>query len=156
MGNESISVDHKNTLDSFNEEHRYGRLVGWKIRKGLDKGVEIKRIKKYTDWIYENYLTALLDHEEQYIFPILGEKHKLVKKALSNHRRLRRLFNEKENVERALYQIEEELDLHIRFEERELFSLVQEKATAEELENIEKTYKSIDFQEYTGDVFWEQ
>ena len=155
MENENISVDNSETLNSFHEEHRYGRLIGWKIRKGLDKGVEIKRIKKYTDWIFKNYLSSLLDHEEQYIFPILGKKHKLVKKALSNHRRLRRLFNEKENVERALYQIEEELDLHIRFEERELFSLIQEKATPEALEKIESTYNSIDYKEYTEDVFWE-
>lgn len=155
MENDSGSFENNNTLDSFNEEHRYGRLLGWKIRKGLENGVSVIRIKKYTDWIFKNYIEPLLDNEEQYIFPILGENHKYVKKALTNHRRLRRLFKEKNNVERALYQIEEELDQHIRFEERELFVLIQEKATPEQLKRIEESYESIDFVENTDDIFWE-
>lgn len=155
MENEEISIENSNIFESFNEEHRYGLLLGWKIRKGLDKGVSVKRIKKYSDWIFKNYIEPLLDVEERFIFPILGEKHKHVKKALSNHRRLRRLFNEKENVERALYQIEEELEQHIRFEGRELFVLIQEKATPEELKRIEESYKSNGFEENTEDVFWE-
>lgn len=155
MENEELSLKNGNTLDSFNEEHRYSRLLGWKIRKGLDKGIPVDRIKKYTDWIFKYYIEPLLDDEEQFVFPILGNNHKLVKKALSNHRRLRRLFNEKKKIERALYQIEEELDQHIRFESRELFTLIQEKATPEELKRIEESFSTIDFVENTDDVFWE-
>lgn len=155
MENVKLSIENNRTLDSFSEEHRYALQLGWKIRKGLDKGIPTKRIKKYTDWIFINYLQSLLEDEEQYIFPILGNKHKLVKKALSNHRRLKRLFNEKVNIERALYQIEEELEQHIRFEERELFPLIQERANVEELKKIEELHQSIHFEENTEDVFWE-
>ena len=155
MQNENISIEKNKTLDSFNVEHRFALVLGWKIRKGFDKGIPVKRIKKYTDWIFKNHILFLLNEEEQYIFPILGNKHKLVKKALSNHRRLKRLFNEMENIERALYQIEEELEQHIRFEERELFPLIQELATPEELKKIEELQQSINFVENTEDVFWE-
>lgn len=155
MENENISIESCKTLPPFFEEHRYGVLLGWRIRKGLEKEIPVKRIKKYTDWFFVNYIKPLLEDEEQYVFPILGKKHKLIRKALSNHRRLKRLFNDKENIERALNQIEEELEQHIRFEERELFALIQEMVPPEELKRIEESHKPIVFVENTEDVFWE-
>ena len=79
----------------------------------------------------------------------------MIKKALAEHRRLTRLFTEEEDVEKALHHIEEELDRHIRFEERELFMLIQEVATPEQLKKIEEVHDDSDFVDNTTDVFWE-
>jgi iron-sulfur cluster repair protein YtfE (RIC family) len=142
-------------LIPFSREHHQGLLLGWKIRKGLNNGTSVERIKKYTDWFFEKYLVPHFEDEEKYIFPILGEEHELIKKALSEHRRLTRLFGDETDIEKALHHIEEELERHIRFEERELFMLIQEKATPNELKKIDELHEELNFVENTEDIFWE-
>src|SRR5690554_427167 len=143
------------SLVPFSREHHHSLLLGWKIRKGMKKGVDIKRIKKYTDWFFKDHIKPHFDDEEKYIFPILGKEHEMIKKALSEHCRLKRLFTEKDNVEKNLHHIEEELDRHIRFEERELFQEIQKVATQEELDKIEELHAELTFEENTEDQFWE-
>ena|SRR5690554_5452343 len=155
MESKSKPLKRDKALIPFSREHHHSLLLGWKIRKGLNTGIAIERIKKYSDWFFENHVKPHFDDEEKYIFPILGDDHEMVKKALSEHRRLTRLFNEEHDVEKSLHHIEEELERHIRFEERELFMLVQEQATAEELSKIEEVHEELDFVDNTTDEFWE-
>jgi iron-sulfur cluster repair protein YtfE (RIC family) len=77
-----------------------------------------------------------------------------VKKALSEHRRLTRLFENNDEIEKSLSQIEEELEKHIRFEERVLFNEIQEIATEEQLKLIAEKHTEEKFQENTEDEFW--
>ena len=142
------------SLQPFSREHHQGLLLGWKIRKGIKNGVAPERIKKYSDWFFKFYLEPHFEDEEKYIFPILGEDHELVKKALSEHRRLTRLFTEENDLEITLNHIEEELERHIRFEERELFMLIQERATQGELKKISELHKELYFIENQEDIFW--
>lgn len=88
------------------------------------------------------------------MFPLLQVDHPLVKRALSEHRRLTRLFKGTEDTTKALGQIEEELEQHIRFEERILFQEIQQKANAQELEQIEKAHDHEKFQDNDADPFW--
>jgi len=155
MSTQKKPLKRVEALKSFSREHHHGLLLGWKIRKGMSNGIAIDRIKKYADWFFENHLVPHFEDEEKYIFPILGEDHEMIKKALAEHRRLTRLFTEEEDVEKALHHIEEELDRHIRFEERELFMLIQEVATPEQLKKIEEVHDDSDFVDNTTDVFWE-
>ena len=92
--------------------------------------------------------------EEEYLFPVLGEEHELVKKALADHRRLQRLFEEDKDVARSLSLIEEELEQHVRFEERELFNEIQKHAIEEQLAVISVKHKDEKFKENTADEFW--
>ena len=143
------------SLKPFSREHHQGLLLGWKIRKGLKKGVSVERIKKYNDWFFENHLKPHFADEEKYIFPILGDDHELIKKALTEHRRLTRLFAEENDLEKTLNHIEEELDRHIRFEERELFGFIQQQATPAELDKIEELHDELGFVENSADIYWE-
>ena len=77
-----------------------------------------------------------------------------MKKALLEHRRLKRLFENGEEIEKALSLIEEELESHIRFEERILFSEIQDTATQEQLRVITKHHTDQKFEENTNDEFW--
>jgi len=141
-------------LIPFSREHHHSLLLGWKIRKGLDKGVSVERIKKYTDWFFENHIEPHFEEEEKYVFPVLGDEHPQIKKVLAEHRRLKQLFNKKKDIEKSLYHIEEELDRHIRFEERELFQLIQKEATSSELQKIKDIHTEHDFIDNTSDEFW--
>lgn len=144
---------HK-ALQPFSREHHHGLLLCWKIRKGFLSKVDPARIKVYSDWFYRTYLIPHFSNEEDYIFPILGEEHEHVKKAMAEHRRLARLFDDKEDIVRNLNRIEEELERHIRFEERVLFPEIQDTATPDQFEIIQKIHKSDLFQENNKDPFW--
>ena len=110
------------SFEPINTEHDHGLILCRRIGKGLGEHIEIKRIKAYTDWFRRNYLDLHFKVEEEHIFPLLGNQNFRVKKALANHRRLRRLFDETSQVERALNRIEEELGRYIRYEEGTLYN----------------------------------
>ncbi|GHE52673.1 MAG: hemerythrin domain-containing protein [Bacteroidota bacterium] len=141
-------------LQPLSREHHQGLLLCWKIRKGLGTGVDPCRIKAYVDWFYENYLFTHFHQEEQFVFPLLGNEHELVRKALTEHRRLNRLFSQKEDLTRNLSRIEEELEQHIRFEERVLFEEIQRTVSTEQLQSLELSHQETGFQENNSDPFW--
>lgn len=141
-------------LQPLSREHHHGLLLCWKIRTGLRKGIRPERIKQYVNWFYENHIESHFHAEETYIFPILGFDHQWVKKAITQHRRLVRLFNAEKEITKSLSLLEEELEGHIRFEERILFNEVQKVATNTQLEMIKKHHIGGEFEENTKDEFW--
>lgn len=145
---------HK-ALQPLSREHHQGLLLSWKIRTGFAKGIPIDRIKKYIDWFYKAHLSPHFKEEEKYIFPILGNDNELVKKAISQHRRLHRLFNNNLEIKKSLSRIEEELEQHIRFEERVLFQEIQKVATEEQLQFILDHHIEAKFLDLTTDKFWD-
>lgn len=117
--------------------------------------VPTRRIKDYADWLKKDYLDPHFDLERKYVFPILGNQNFRVKRALANHRRLNRLFEETTNLNIVLNKIEEELGSYIRFEERILYNEIQQVASVEELLIIENIHREIDFsEEVWEDQFW--
>lgn len=139
----------------LSREHHHTLLLCWKIRKGFSKEVAPERMKRYADWFFENHILPHFRIEEAYLFPILGNENEMVKRALAEHRRLERLFRDDKEIVRSLSLIEEELEKHVRFEERELFMKIQEQATPEQLALVEE-HHGIEgkFQENTEDEFW--
>jgi hypothetical protein len=142
-------------LQPLSREHHHGLLFCWKIRAGIKKDVEVSRIKKYADWFYENYLIPHFEVEEKYVFTILGNKNEFIKKAVSEHRSLKRLFESTTEFQKNIGLISEELIDHIRFEERILFGEIQKIATAEQLLSIEFNHSDEKFVDNLTDSFWE-
>lgn len=65
------------------------------------------------------------------------------------------LLDQKQMEIQHLEQIERGLMEHIRFEERELFDIIQDIATQEQLETIAQAHQSANtFEENTQDEFW--
>ncbi|WP_341216533.1 hemerythrin domain-containing protein [uncultured Wocania sp.] len=144
---------HK-ALQPLSREHHHGLLLSWKIRSGFSKNIEPKRIKTYADWFYETHLVPHFEMEEKHIFTILKEDNDHIKRAMADHRRLKRLFTKQDDEAKALSKIEEELDKHIRFEERVLFPEIQKVATESQLALIEEIHKEEDFEDKIDDEFW--
>lgn len=142
-------------LKPLSEEHNEVLLLSSRIGAGLRQNVDGKRIKKYVDWFKTEYLDPHFELENKYIFPILGDRNVRMKRALANHRRLNRLFDESSNLNIVLNKIEEELGSFIRFEERILYNEIQKVATKDELLMIENVHHEMDFIEDTWeDRFW--
>lgn len=148
-------IKRHEALKPLSREHHHGLLLCWKIRQGFKLNIEPERMKAYTDWFQLNYLTPHFDVEEKYIFPILGNDHELVKQALTEHRRIKNLFGEEIELEKALNEIEKELDQHIKFEERILFNEIQKTASPDQLEKVQKQHQGIAFSDKEWeDHFW--
>lgn len=145
---------HK-ALQHLSREHHHGLLLSWKIRSGFSKNIDPKRIKIYADWFFKTHLIPHFEKEEAHIFTILNEDNDLIKKAMADHRRLKRLFTELDDAAKALNKIEEELDKHIRFEERVLFPEIQKVATKDQLTLIEGIHQEGDFIDKLDDEFWQ-
>ncbi|MEC5164656.1 hemerythrin-like domain-containing protein [Flavobacterium sp. PL11] len=141
-------------LQPLSHDHHHGLQLCWKIRTGFSKQIEVERIKKYADWFFTNHLVPHFELEEEYIFIILDPKNELVKQALTDHRRLKRLFSQNTDLVKTLGRIEEELEKHIRFEERVLFPEVQNEASKEQLVEIAKIHTHELFVENNEDPFW--
>lgn len=141
-------------LKTLSREHHHGLLLCWKIRAGIKNNIELSRIKTYADWFYQTCLISHFEMEEKYLFSILGDQNKLIKKAISDHRRLKRLFNDDLDLQKSLSLIEEELERHIRFEERVLFNEIQRKATQEQLLALEQIHSEEKFVDNLTDTFW--
>ncbi|MBP9160518.1 MAG: hemerythrin domain-containing protein [Flavobacteriales bacterium] len=146
-------------LQGISREHHDGLLLCWKIRAGTTKGVAPARIRRYCRKFLKERLKPHFDIEESVLFPVLGFDHPGVRKAMAEHRRLQRLINGHTDAALAISLVEEELEAHIRFEERQLFNLIQEAATPEQLADIEKAHSALPEPSAKGareeDVFWE-
>lgn len=149
-----MPIKRSEYLKPLSRDHHQGLLLCWKIRTGLKKGIGLQRIKAYTDWFFKTSLLPHFREEEQFFFPLLGNEHELIKKALSEHRRLARLFESKTDLEKTLSQIEEELENHIRFEERILFNEIQNTASEKKIQAIEKLHIEHTNDETWVDEFW--
>tara|TARA_R110002124_G_scaffold70343_1_gene188962 strand:- start:506 stop:970 length:465 start_codon:yes stop_codon:yes gene_type:complete len=141
-------------LQPLSHDHHHGLLLCWKIRTGLKKEVPLERIKLYTDWFFENHLKPHFELEEKYIFTILGNDNTLIQQALSEHSRLKDLFNATTDLKENLSLIDKELEAHIRFEERVLFADIQKEASAEQLVKIEEIHSKSPFIENDEGTFW--
>ena len=141
------------SLQPISREHHHGLLLSFKIREGMKRKVDSLRMKKYTDWFWENQLETHFGFKEEYMFPILGMENELIIKAIEDHRRLKKLFLSEENIEETLVCIEEELVAHIRFEERVLFQEIQKVASQEQLQKIEEAHSIIIVDKWE-DEFW--
>lgn len=143
-------------LKRVSEEHFDVLFFSWKIAEGLRNNVETARMKRYADWFFENHLKPHLKIEKDYVFPVLGLNNVRVKRALANHRRMKRLFNNTKDIYRSLNRIEEEVGAFVRFEERVIFKQVKDRATNRELNEIKKQHRQIKLQKnHWEDKFWE-
>lgn len=148
-------VKRHKALKRLSREHHHGLLLCWKIRTGVKNNIELSRIKTYADWFYQTYLIYHFEIEEKYLFPILGKQNDLIKKAVTEHRRLKRLFGDDLDLQKSLNFIEEELERHIRFEQRVLFNEIEKKASPEQSLSLEQIPADGKFVDNLTDIFWE-
>ncbi|QCK17065.1 cation-binding protein [Mangrovivirga cuniculi] len=142
------------SLQPVSREHHFGLLLCWKIRTGLSKNVAPERIKNYVDWFYQKHLIPHFQFEENFIFPILGNDHEHIQKALEDHKKITSLVNQNANLPELLVEIEKTVEKHIRFEERILFNEIQKVADKDQLNEIQDHHHEEPFMDNSEDVFW--
>lgn len=142
------------SLQPWSRDHHDGLLLCFKIREGIKRGVEIRRIKQYIDWFWQNHLIPHFREEEELLFPLLGQNHPEVQTALEQHTRLKGLFTSPDTDRETLITIERELEQHIRFEERVLFNTIQTMADPKRLSGFRSDNRNTASCEVWPDPFW--
>lgn len=146
-------IKRHSALLPLSQEHHHSLLLCWKIREGLKRDVLPERIKTYADWYWQTHLAPHFEAEEKYLFPILPPDNENVKKALNDHQKIKRLFHKNDELIKNLNRIEEELEKHIRFEERILFNEIQQAVAEMQIQNIAAIH-SEKFSDNLSDEFW--
>jgi len=155
MESKKKPIKRHQALQPLSRQHHFGLLFSWKIRKGFGKNVAPERMMRFAKWFFVKEIEPHFNDEEKYLFPILEPGNELIERALKEHRRIKRLFRDTENPEKSLHKLEEELDAHIRFEERVLFNEIQKIATPEQLARIEEIHEELETPAEYEDPFWE-
>lgn len=148
-------IKRHTALKPLSREHHHGLLLCWKIRTGIKKEIETLRMRSYVSWFYNNHLAQHFETEEKYIYPVLGSDNEFIKKAVSEHRKIKHLIQEATKSYKNLNLIAEIIENHIRFEERSLFHKIQAIATEEQLQQINSQHTEVKFIDNLNDPFWE-
>lgn len=108
----------------------------------------------YARHFYTSRLIPHFETEEREIFPILGSVHPLIAQATEEHERLRQLFTLPQITGEVLELMQQQLEKHIRFEERLLFQEIQKVADQAELDKTEHIHVIPPGNDTWLDEFW--
>jgi iron-sulfur cluster repair protein YtfE (RIC family) len=131
-------IKRHQVLQPLSRDHHHGLLFCWKIRSGIKRNIDVRRMKAHAYWFWKTHLIAHFAEEEAIVFPILGNENDLIYQALAEHEELKNLFSQQEMDYEFLIYLQVALEKHIRFEERILFNQIQEVANTEQLAALAK------------------
>ncbi|GEO04793.1 hypothetical protein AAE02nite_24570 [Adhaeribacter aerolatus] len=117
-------------------EHHTGLLFCWKIRQGLKKKVDTRRIQPYALFFWDKHLRQHFREEEIYLFEKVNDDY--CWNAMQQHRNIRASIHQLKGSSPAqfpdlLTQLADAVEAHIRYEERELFPHLEKTLNKSEL-----------------------
>ncbi|MEO8514449.1 MAG: hemerythrin domain-containing protein [Ignavibacteria bacterium] len=128
------------SLALLSSDHQHGLVIARLLQ--LAGKVEISGLKGLKDKLIAFYQSDLEIHfakEEKYLVPPLKETQ-LIKKMCADHLQIKKLFNmisaSDNNLSDNIISFGNFLDSHIRFEERELFPMIEKTLSEKQLEQI--------------------
>ena len=127
-------------LSGLHRTHQEAFLLCWKIGQGLEQGVVPQRIQALCTHFFHTRLAPHFATKEKVVLPVLGDTHPLAIEALRAHQVLTHLFIAASGTPEALPLLSRQLKAYILAVEQELFPLVQQQATEEELLRIEAAH----------------
>ena len=134
-------IKRSKELAPLSREHHDGLLFVYKIRQGLKLHISKDRIASFCAWNWNSRFDLHFKKEENSLVPVLGEAHAMIKRMLEEHQTIRQLFagiNHDADVA-AFENLAKNINDHIRFEERQLFPLIEQTASPQRLKAIEQS-----------------
>lgn len=131
-------IKRSKELAPLSREHHEGLLFVWKIRQGLKLAVTKERMGRFCTWSWASHFAAHFQKEEAELLPVLGEAHPMMEKMLEEHEAIADKFAEimRKPTIPALERLAQIINYHIRFEERQLFPLIEQVVTSAQLAAI--------------------
>jgi hemerythrin-like domain-containing protein len=146
-------------LTEFSRDHHFGLLLVWKIRQGIKNNTQPERISSYILSYFNSDLRQHFDEEEKLLFKKLDINLRLRKRAESDHAEIYELvslISQNSNNRQYIIQFADKLDMHIRFEERELFNYIQSNLDPDAVKEISTQFTKHTHELEAGwhDEFW--
>lgn len=147
----------------LSQEHHYSLLFSWKIKQGLEKGIEASRILKYVKYFWEHHLQQHFKKEQLILFSAV-EGAALVEKTIKAQNEaasdILSLLSDKvseEGQKALLLTLADKMTELVREEERSLFPELEKLLTQKELEGIEEKIRKMQpehLKDDYPDAFW--
>lgn len=153
-------IKRSKQLQILSRQHHAGLLFCWKLRQGIRLGVETGRMSRYLDYFWKSELQFHFKEEERLL--LIDSSDPFVSQAKEEHTLLKTQIEQiidsgYRTTQTQLDTIAENLDDHIRFEERILFPHLESTLTKEKMESIGRSLiagnKKIYLEDY-ADEFW--
>ena len=156
MTEEKKPIKRSEQLAPLSRDHHEGLLLVWKIRQGIKLKIEKESISKYCSWFWQHHLQEHFRKEEQFLLQIIPSSHELMQQMFSEHELIKEQLHEldQKSAYEKLEQFAQTLNDHIRFEERKLFSEIENTATPEQLDQIAKELNDEKVTAVWNDEFW--
>lgn len=132
-------IKRNKNIIKISQEHHGSLLFCWKIRTGLKKSVNPQRIKSYVAYFAKEHLIPHFTEEERTLF--MPVKDEMVNRALDEHIQILQLVQQvndlpEDDLLKVLKVLANKVEVHVRYEERELFPYLEKVLTDEQLEEI--------------------
>ncbi len=144
-------------LAPLSREHHDDLLFSWKIHRGLAMGIKLDRIIRYCNWFYESHLKIHFMKEETALSRIISMEHPMMFRMLEDHEAIRMKLNMLNEVPTPgrLEHLARFISRHVRFEEREMFHLIEAIANQDQLKKLySDLISSSTSKEEWNDEFW--
>lgn len=125
-------------LEPLSHDHYEGLMVAGRIKLGLSKGAEPEVIADYVANFWADHLSMHFEQEEEHLLPLRAELEddRLLDQMLDEHRSIRSQVELVRENPGGLEELAGMMKSHIRFEERELFPLLEEELSEETLREV--------------------
>lgn len=156
MAQNKTPIKRSPQLAPLSREHHEGLLFVWKLRQGLAHHIEANRITMFVTWFWQQHLAAHFLKEEQALPLVLPQTHPLLQQMFGEHEAIKKLFAEigQHGDLKKFETLAQQLNDHIRFEERHLFEAVEKAATAEQMQMLSDQLKDEEQTAVWEDEFW--
>lgn len=127
-------------LQPLSRQHHNGLFFCLLLEKGVKKQADIILMRDFCMFFWENDLQHHFGLEETHLVSLAShvELKEGINQMMAEHEQIRQLFqrNEKQADETVFVQLYQLVEKHIRFEERELFPLIESVISNDELYEI--------------------
>ncbi|TZF84036.1 hemerythrin domain-containing protein [Pedobacter sp. BS3] len=146
---------NENILE-LSREHHYSLLFCWKIRQGVKQQVALERVCRYVNYFWQQHLGEHFRKEEEILFSMVQDEP--VQKAAADHQRIRRQIEALNDncTDTLLLQLADEVNEHVRYEERILFPYMEQVLSLSQLEAVGQQLNALhdNVKDNYADEFW--
>ncbi len=157
MENNIKPIKRSHQLAPLSREHHDGLLFSWKLRQGLDNGVQLDTLRKFCHWYWKEHIRKHFRDEEEVLLKYLPADSAISKQLLEEHNNIRELILSIDHKPDTITidMLADFLTRHIRFEERVVFKHLEENLSEAQLDEILSllTTESPESSEWT-EAFW--
>jgi iron-sulfur cluster repair protein YtfE (RIC family) len=132
-----MALKRSKELQPLSRQHHNGLLFCLLLQKGIKKQTDLEVMQEFIQSFWYKDLQHHFELEENYLSPLKKQFYQLeegLNRMVSEHYTIKNIINEISiNITYAsVDELRSNLEKHIRFEERELFALIEEAITQQQ------------------------